>query len=248
MNSAHTTYQPLVGRRILITGGTTGLGRAIALRLSSEGASVFIFGRHQPELDDAMRDLSGTGFPPIGMLADAAVKEDIDKVFARLDEEWGGLDVLVNNAAVAAGGLEEEDEDDAEYAVMTNVTGYLRCAKRALERMEENSHIVLIGSISADNQNPGSSVYVATKSAIQGFAESFRQEASEKGIKVSLVEPGKTGSDMIEPDLEEQRESQKNLQMLKAEDIAVAVEYILTQPPRCTVAGLKIMPTKTGAD
>ncbi len=247
MKSAHTHYQPLLGRRILITGGTTGLGRAIALRLSAEGASVLIFGRHQPELDDAMRDLSGNGFSPIGMIADVTDPAGIDKIFARVDEEWGGLDVLINNAAVGAGSVEEESEEDAEYAILTNVFGYLRCAKRALSRMKENSHIVLIGSVSADRRNPGGSVYVATKAAVQGFAESFRQEAAEHGVKVSLVEPGKTGADMIDQDLEEQRESQEKLEMLKAEDIAVAVEYILTQPPRCTVSVLKVVPARAAS-
>ncbi len=229
---------------MVITGGTTGLGRAIALRLSAEGASVLIFGRHQPELDDAMRDLSRSGFPAIGMIADVTVKEEVEKVFQKVDEAWGGLDVLMNNAAVSAESLEEETGETAEYAVLTNVSGYLLCARHALERMRENAHIVLIGSISADRREPRGSVYVATKAAIQGFAESFRQEAAEKGIKVSLVEPGKTGSDMIEETMEEQRESQERLEMLKAEDIAVAVEYILTQPPRCTVAVLKTVPTK----
>lgn len=244
MKSAHTHYQPLAGRRILITGGTTGLGRAIALRLSAEGASVLIFGRNKAQLDDAMREISSNGFPAIGMVADVTDKADRDKVFQRVDEEWGGLDVLVNNAAVGAGKPQEESEEDVEYAVRTNVTGYIVCAKHALSRMKENDHIVLVGSISADRRNPGGSVYVATKSAIQGFAESFRQEASEMGVKVSLVEPGKTGSDMIGQDLEEQRESQEKLEMLKAEDIAVAVEYILTQPQRCNVSVLKVVPTR----
>ena len=248
MKSAHTQDQSLLGRRIVITGGTTGLGRAIALRLSAEGASILIFGRHKPELDDAIRDIATNGFAAIGMVADVTSKEDVNRVFARVDEEWGGLDVLINNAAVSAESLEEETDEACEYAVMTNVSGYLLCAKRALDRMNPNSHIVLIGSISADRRNPGGSIYVATKSAIQGFAESFRQEASRKGIKVSLVEPGKTGSDMIDQDLAAQRESQGKLEMLKAEDIAVGVEYILTQPARCTVSDLKIVPTKEPAE
>ena len=97
-------------------------------------------------------------------------------------------------------------------------------------------------------RNPGGSVYVATKTAIHGFVESFRQEAAEKGIKVSLVEPGKTGSDMIDQTLEEQRESQERLEMLKAEDIAVAVEYVLTQPHRCNISVLKIVPAREPSD
>ena len=122
MKSAHTKYQSLLGRRIVITGGTTGLGRAIALRLSAEGASVLIFGRHKPELDDAMRDIAASGFAPIGIVADVTLKADVDRVFARVDEEWDGMDVLVNNAAVGAGSLEEETEEACEYAVMTNVS------------------------------------------------------------------------------------------------------------------------------
>ncbi len=244
MKSAHTHYQHLLGRRILVTGGTTGLGLAIALRLSAEGASVLLFGRHQEELDGAMRDLASNGFTTLGMVADVTDKSDMDRVFQKVDDAWGGLDVLINNAAVGARSVEEESEEEAEYAVLTNVSGYLLCAKRALSRMKENSHIILIGSLSADHRNPGGSVYVATKSAIQGFAEAFRQEAAAKGIKVSLVEPGRTGSDMIDEDAAAQRESQENLEMLKAGDIAVAVEYILTQPPRCNVSHLKITATR----
>jgi len=246
--SAHTQYQSLEGRKVLITGGTTGLGRAIALRLSAEGAKVLIFGRHQRELEDAMKDIRQNSPEARGMVADVTNPEDVERVFKTVDEELGGLDVLINNAAVGADALSEVSDEEREYALMTNISGYLRCAKHALERMKENSHIVLIGSVSADRKSPGSSIYVATKSAIQGFAESFRQEASQTGVKVSLLEPGKTGSDMIDQNVEEQRESQENLEMLKAEDIAVCVEYILTQPARCTVSDVKIVPARTARE
>lgn len=240
---AHTIYTSLAGRRVLITGGTTGLGRAMALRLSAEGARVFIFGRNPQHLEDAMSDLKENDPDAIGTTADVTKAEDMERIFQQIDSEWGGLDVLINNAAVGADSLEEETHEDREYALLANISGYLRCSRMALERMGRQGHIVLIGSISADEKSAGGSVYVATKSAIQGFAESFRQEAAEKGIKVSLIEPGKTGSDMVEASPEEEREAIKKLEMLRAEDIAVSVEYILTQPPRCTVSDLKIVPT-----
>lgn len=240
---AHTIYSSLAGRRVLITGGTTGLGRAMALRLSAEGARVFIFGRDPQHLEDAMSDLRENDPNAIGIAADVTKVADVERIFQQIDTEWGGLDVLINNAAVGVDSLEEETHEDREYALLTNISGYLRCARMALDRMGTQGHIVLIGSISADEKSAGGSVYVATKSAIQGFAESFRQEASKKGIKVSLIEPGKTGSDMVEAPPGEEREAIKNLEMLRAEDIAVSVEYVLTQPPRCTVSVLKIVPT-----
>ncbi|MES2707036.1 MAG: DUF892 family protein [Verrucomicrobiota bacterium] len=242
--TAHTKYSSLKGKRVLVTGGTTGLGRAIALRLSAEGARVLIFGRHQAELDDALKDIRKNDPQAIGMLADSSKAEDLEKVFETVKTGLGGLDILINNAAVAADGLEETPDAEREYALLTNISAYLRCCKLAMEMMPEFSDIVLIGSVSADERSPGGSIYVATKGAIQAFAESFRQEALEKGIRVSLVEPARTGSDMIDQNVEEQREAQKKLEILKAEDVAVGVEYILTQDPRCTVAQLVLRPSR----
>lgn len=242
--TAHTQFESVKGRRVLVTGGTTGLGKAIALRLSAEGARVMIFGRHQAQLDDAMRDLKKNDPESVGMVADTTKAEDLRRVFQTVKDELGGLDVLINNAGVSVDGLAETPDDEREYGLTTNISGYLQCCKLALEIMEESSHIVLIGSVDADERQPGGSIYVATKAAIQAFSESFRQEAAEQGIKVSLVQPGKTGSDMIEESPGEQREGEESLEILKAEDIAVGVEYILTQPRRCTVSQLTIRPAR----
>lgn len=240
--TAHTRFEGLKGKRVLVTGGTTGIGRAIALRLSAEGARVMIFGRHQEQLDDALRDLKKNDPEVVGMIADTARPGDLKRVFKAVESELGGLDILINNAGVSVDGLAETPDDEREYGLEVNISGYLRCCKLALDLMDDSSHIVLIGSVNADDREPGGSIYVATKAAIQAFSESFRQEAAEQGVKVSLVQPGKTGSDMLEETPEEQREGEENLEILKAEDIAVGVEYILTQPRRCTVSELTIRP------
>ncbi|MES2705357.1 MAG: SDR family oxidoreductase [Verrucomicrobiota bacterium] len=242
--SAHTQYESLKNKKVLISGGTTGLGRAIALRLSAEGAKVFIFGRHQEQLDDALRDIRQNDPGALGMVADASRREDLRRVFEMVDESLGGIDVLISNAALGAEDLKSTPDDEREYVLATNIAGYLTCCRLAMLRMREHSHIILMGSVTADNREPGGSIYVATKAAIQGFSESFRQEAMEQGIKVSLIQPGKTGSDMVDASPEEERESEKNLEMLKAEDIAVCVEYILTQPRRCTVSQITVLPAR----
>ncbi len=231
----------LKGKGVLITGGTTGIGRAIARLLAAEGAKIFIFGRDVSALDDAMEAISKIGEIG-GMSADASVRADVDRVFAEAERAMGQVDVLIDNAAVSAEGLTDESEDDWRYAVETNLIGYLAFAKRAAEPMQKRGegHIVLIGSMSAEYRGKDSSVYVATKSALQGFAMSFRREVSEKGVKVTLIEPGLVGSDMIEAPPSEQRRKIAQGKMLKAEDIAEAVRFALIQPPRCVVMTMQV--------
>lgn len=234
-------FTSLEGRRVLITGGTTGIGRATAKLLVSQGAKVFTFGRHVKELDDALKDISAVGEIG-GMIADAARREDVDRVFREAEANLGGIDVLIDNAAVSAEGLVEESEEAWRYAVEANLVGYLAFAKRAAEHMIKNGggDIVLIGSMSAEHRGKHSSVYVATKTALQGFADSFRRELSEQNVKVTLIEPGLTGSDMVEGTPSEQRRKIARGQMLRAEDIAEAVRFVLMQPPRSMVLTLQI--------
>lgn len=240
----HTAVEPLDGKRILITGGTTGIGRAIALLLGSYGVRIFTFGRHQQQLDEVLTDIRNAGGQAAGIVADSASPEDIQRIFQQADDFLGGLDVLINSAALSAGSIGEMADADWRYVINTNLVGYLATTKEALSRMQpqQRGHIVLIGSMSADVREEGSSVYVATKSAIQGFAESLRKEVNGQGVKISLVEPGAVGSDMQPTSPDEEREGQQKGDMLRAEDIAVCVQYILTQPLRCDVVSIQIRP------
>lgn len=234
----------LKGRRIVITGGTTGIGRAIANLLGEEGARLYICGRHQAELTDALKSIQGSGGSVKGELVDLSKPEEIRRFFRQAEQALGGLDVLVANAAIAGSGIGEETSHHWRYVLDTNLLGYVGSVKEAMDCMRKarRGHIVLIGSMSADAREAGSSVYVATKAAVQGFAEALRKEVNPLGIKVSLIEPGAVGSDMQEESPEEQREMICRQEMLRAEDIAVAVHYVLTQPQRCDVVELKIRP------
>ncbi|GAB3255760.1 3-oxoacyl-[acyl-carrier-protein] reductase [Larkinella harenae] len=243
-SKSHTSFESLQAKRIIITGGTTGIGRAIAILLGSYGAHIFTYGRHQEQLDEALEAIRDAGGQADGVTADSAQPEDVKRVFEQADTALGGLDILINSAALAAGSLSEMADSDWRYVIETNLTGYLATTKEALSRMQaqKKGHIVLIGSMSADVREEGSSVYVATKAAIQGLAESLRKEVNKDGIKVSLVEPGAVGSDMQPTTPEEEREQQQKEEILRAEDIAVCVHYILTQPQRCDVVGIQIRP------
>ncbi len=243
-STVHTAVESLADKRIVLTGGTTGIGRSIARLLSASGARIFTYGRHQEQLDEVLTQIRDAGGQADGVIADSANADDIQRVFQQADETLGGLDILINCAAIKAEGIGDMPDEEWRYVIQTNLMGYLAATKEALNRMQPHGrgHIVLIGSMSADVREEGSSVYVATKSAIQGFAESLRKEVNPKGIKVSLIEPGAAGSDMQPTSPDEEREAQEKGEMLKAEDVAVSVQYVLTQPQRCEVVRVQIRP------
>ncbi|WP_165244437.1 SDR family oxidoreductase [Paludisphaera soli] len=233
----------LAGKAVVVTGGTTGIGRATAIALAGRGAKVLACGRGRAELDDAMAALRKAGDDVHGLIADMSRREDVVRLFAEADRLFGRVDVLVNNAALGAGSIAEDGDDDWEYVVRTNLIGYMACTREAVRRMKAagGGHIVNVGSMSADVREVGSSVYVATKAGIQGFSESLRKEVNKHGIKVSLIEPGAVGTDM-QPGKDTHEAKAESGEMLKAEDIAACVIYCLDQPSRCDVVSVSIRP------
>ncbi|HJR78657.1 MAG TPA: SDR family oxidoreductase [Anaerolineales bacterium] len=247
VDSSLFDYQPqhVTDKSILITGGTTGIGRATAILLASQGARVMIFGRHEKELNDALNDIHEAGGEVLGLTADTADPQDIQRVFKEFDSQMDTLDILINNAALGYNSVMEGTYQDWQYIVNTNLLGYIAMAHEAIERMKarREGHIVNIGSMSADVREKDSSVYVATKAGIQGFSEALRKEVNPLGIKVTLIEPGAVGTDMqSQYSPAEQRQREADLKMLKAEDIAACVLYTITQPKRCDVVTLQIRP------
>lgn len=240
----HTRMDDLRGRCAVISGGTSGIGRATALLLASYGARVLVFGRHPEAVDDTVQAIERNGGDSIGLVADQSRADDLRRVFAEADRVFPALDILINNAAISAGSILDKSEEQWRYAVECNLIGYLACTQHAIQRMRprRHGHIINIGSMSAQVREKGSSVYVATKAAIQGFSEALRKEVNELGIKVTLIEPGRVDTDIFTMPEVERLQRLEEGKLLKPQDVAVSVHYCLTQPDRCDVVSLQLRP------
>jgi len=229
-------------KRILLTGGTTGIGRAMLIAFARAGARVLTLGRDEAALAEALDMARQQGGELHGLTADLARREDIARIFEAVDDHLGGLDILVSNAALGADPIDAMADDDWRYVIDVNLVGALACTRGALERFGDGGQIVIIGSISADIHAPGESVYSATNAGLQAFAETLRKEVATRDVRVSLVEPGTVGSDMQQAGADEQREKIAQAEMLRAEDIAETVAFILTRPPRVDIVSLRVEP------
>ena len=207
---------------------------------------MLIFGRDESAFYTAMDDIKAKSSKGeiFGETADITKKEDIERIWERVDKVLGGVDILVNNAALPAGGIMEGNYEDWKYVLETNILGYIAFAKEAVNRMKEqqSGHIVNIGSMSAEVKEKTGVIYVASKTAIRGFSTALRKEINPLGIKVSHVEPGPVTSDMQPEPKEVQKEKIKEMEMLEAEDIAMSVLFCLCQPKRCDIVSMQVRP------
>jgi NAD(P)-dependent dehydrogenase (short-subunit alcohol dehydrogenase family) len=240
----------LEGKSAVVTGGTTGIGRATARLLAERGAKVLIFGRHQPELDDALREIRaasrGGEDRVLGILADQSKLEDIRRVFQEAERRLGGgLDILINNAAIGGESVAESSLEQIRNIVESNLVGYLACTHEAIARMKaakRGGHIVNVGSMSADLREPEGEIYVATKAGIQAFSESLRKTANKDHIRVTLIEPGAVATPIQEKSPAEERQRIADEKMLTADDIAECILFALTRPPRMDIVVVQARP------
>ncbi len=229
-------------QNILITGGTTGIGRATAKILAQNGANIFVFGRHKKELDDAIADVSKFG-KITGTIGDVTSIDDINRIFKEFNATLGHINILINNASIGARSILDYNFSEIEYTIGTNLTGYLFFSKLAVEKMEENGgHVINIGSLSAKYEEEDADLYVAAKSAIRGFTNSLRKKTNRSNIKMTLIEPGAVGTDMVDETPKEQRKDEEAMIILKAEDIAETILFALSRPERVEIATIQVKP------
>ncbi len=231
----------LTDKRILLTGGTTGIGRATLGLLAAAGARIVTCGRDAATLDAAVAQAGGH---VTGVATDVAERQGVEALFAAVDRDLGGIDILIACAALGADPIVEMDDPDWRYVIDTNLSAYLACAKQAIARMERagGGQLLFVGSISTEIKAVGESVYAATKAGVQAFAETLRKEVAGKGIRVGVLQPGSVETDMQQCSDEEKRAAIAAGEMLPPEDIAEAIGFMLTRSPRCDIVNLRIEP------
>ena len=180
----------LTGKTALVTGGTTGIGLAAAQRFAAEGATVFITGRRQAQLDEAVASI---GASAIGIRSDVTDAADLDRVFAAITARGTGLDVLFANAGGGEfGALADITPEHVTSTFDRNVGGTVFTVQKALPVLNRGASIVLTGSTSATNGTPAFSVYAASKAAIRSFGRTWAAELADRGIRVNTLVPGST--------------------------------------------------------
>lgn len=178
----------LDGKIALITGGNSGIGFATAKRFVQEGAHVFITGRAQSKLDQAVKQI-GAGITAV--LCDVTVPADLDRLFERIKKDKGKLDIVFANAGIATyAPLGNIDEKHFDSIFDTNVKGMLFTVQKALPLMPNGSSILLNASIVGSKGLAANSVYSATKAAVRSFARTWTTDLKHRGIRVNAISPG----------------------------------------------------------
>jgi dehydrogenase/reductase SDR family protein 7B len=183
---------------IIITGGTSGIGKALAGKFGREGSKLIITGRKKDQLEDAAADLRSMGVAVVAVLADASIEADCANVVEIAIREYGKIDVLINNAGISMRSLFEDIQLDVFKKVMdVNFYGLINTTKYALPHiLRSQGSIVGVSSVNGRRATPARSAYSASKFAMIGFLESLRAEVMDRGVHVLTVCPGFTASNI----------------------------------------------------
>ncbi len=233
----------LNGKTAIVTGGTKGIGRAIAEALVREGASVCISARHEDEVERATSELGNMGEGNVtGAVCDVRDYEEVKALVAHTVAELGGVDFLINNAGIGLfASVEDLSPEDFRAVLETNLFGVFYCCHEAIPQMKQRGggYIINISSLAGVNAHPQMAAYNASKFGLNGFSEALMQEVRHDGIKVSYIMPGSVNTNFggQEPSAEKSWE-------LQPADIAQTVLDLLHHPERSLPSRVEIRPSK----
>ncbi|OBG01228.1 SDR family oxidoreductase [Mycolicibacter sinensis] len=188
----------LTGRRALVTGGSRGIGRETVRRLAADGAAVaFTYSASAADAEKLVAEVAANGGKAVAIQADSADRVQVAAAVEQAVAELGGLDVLVNNAAVAyAAPIDDFPAEQFDRLVAVNIGGMYWAVRTAVKHLGEGSRIINIGSINADRiPSPGLSVYGMTKGAVASFTRGLARDLGHRGITVNNVQPGPIDTD-----------------------------------------------------
>lgn len=239
-------------RRIaLITGATSGIGEATARRLAENNFDVIITGRRNGRLLEAKANLEKSGGRVLPLCFDIRIEPEVKAAVESLPDDWRAIDVLINNAGLAAGlnPLQEGDIDDWNRMIDTNVKGLLHITRyiSPLMVMRGEGHIVNVGSISGKEVYPNGTVYCATKHAVDALTKGMRMDMLKHNIKVTQICPGAVETEFsivrFRGDKERAAAVYEGYENLVADDIADCIHFVVSRPAHVAISDLVVMPT-----
>jgi NAD(P)-dependent dehydrogenase (short-subunit alcohol dehydrogenase family) len=230
-------------RRAIVTGGTRGIGRAIAKAILADGGAVTISGVNQQRLDIAVRSLSaesGDSDRIAGVAVDVRDRAAVDQMIADAARRFGGLDLLVNNAGVGVfGETASTTDEDWSRVIDTNLTGSFYCTRAAIPELRASGGgwIINIASLAGRNYFPGGAAYCASKAALIAFSEVVMQEVRFDNIRVSVVMPGSVATEFSGP-------ASDDTWKLSPDDVAEVVMDLVRHPGRSLPSKVEIRPSQ----
>lgn len=235
---------------VLITGATSGFGKACATRFAAEGWKVIITGRRQERLSELAAELAPA--PVHSLCFDVRDSSTIQAALASIPEDFQAIDLLVNNAGLALG-LESADTaslEDWDVMVDTNIKGLLYMTRAILPGMvkRNSGHIINLGSISGTYPYPGSNVYGGTKAFVKQFSLNLREDLIGKPIRVTNIEPGLAETEFslvrFKGDSTKAKSIYENVNALTPVDIAESVFWAASLPAHVNINSIELMPVK----
>ncbi len=226
----------------IVTGGTKGIGYAIAEQLVRSGANVFICARSRDEIEAAIGRLSEHG-TVAGKMCDMRSEEQVKAVLDSCEKRFGGIDILVNNAGVGYMNRTVEDisPDEFRQTLETNLFGVFYACHYAIPRLRQRGggYIINISSLAGQNPHPGMATYNASKFGLNGFTEAMMQEVRHDNIKVSYICPGSVNTEFGGDTVTDDKAWQ-----LQPEDIADVVMDLLAMNDRALPSKIELRPSK----
>jgi NADP-dependent 3-hydroxy acid dehydrogenase YdfG len=235
---------------VIVTGASSGIGYATALKLSKAGAKVAAGARRVEKLETLKNEVQKYGGEILVKKIDVTKKEDCDSFINFVTKTWNHIDILINNAGIMPlSFFKNLKVREWEQMIDVNLKGVLYCTAAVIPYMMTNKsgHIVNISSVAGRIVFPAGSVYCATKHAVTAFSEGLRQELSQRyNIKVTCIEPGVVSTELpntiTDKSLESFVKSVKEMESLKAEDIANAIIYSLDSPEYLNINEILLRP------
>ena len=242
---------PLKNQIALVTGASSGIGRATAHRIAELGGNLILSARRKERLDQIAAEIHKVfGVETHVLPIDVRRASDVEESIAGLPESWRSIDILINNAGLARGlrPIFEARLDEIDDMVDTNIKGLVYVTRAVVPGMIERGrgHIVNIGSTAGHEVYPGGIVYAATKHAVGALSRGMKLDLHGTSVRVSLVDPGITETEFslirYEGDTERARSVYEGMTPLTDEDVAEAIVYCLLQPPHVNVSNVLVTP------